>query len=122
VFYAQLLKACDCKGVKLTPLLKEMGISTGNTGSWKKGGMPSVEVLDSLSLRLDVSVDFLLGKTYDPTPAHKKNASLSPKGTKEALRLHLIEAGIISDDRPVTDEEWDAIISFAEAFLKRRDT
>ena len=72
MFYEQLKKACDLREVKLTPLLKEMKISTGNTGSWKKGGNPSVEVLDSLSSRLEVSTDYLLGRTDNP--ARQKTA------------------------------------------------
>jgi len=52
-----------CKGKKIAPsaLLEKMGISTGNLSSWKKGGNPSMSVIQRLSEELDCSIDYLNG-------------------------------------------------------------
>ena len=52
-----------CKEIGYTPsgLVKELGISDGNLGSWKKGGNPSLAVLNQLSEKLQCSTDYLLG-------------------------------------------------------------
>ncbi len=52
-----------CKENNYTPsaLVKELGISDGNLGSWKKGGNPSPAVLNQLSDKLKCSTDYLLG-------------------------------------------------------------
>jgi len=119
MFYDQITKICNEKGVKLTPLLKELGLSTGNTGRWKKGGVPSIEVVSSLAMRLDVSVDYLLGNTDDPNSHKKKSPELID--SREKLQEALIAEGILSEDKPLTEEEKNAILSFAEIFFKRNE-
>jgi transcriptional regulator with XRE-family HTH domain len=103
VFYEQLKKACQRKGIALTNLLKEMGMSTGNTGKWKSGSMPSADVLNSLAVHLDVSVDFLLGNTDDPTPADKKKAS--PDEIEAELRRVLSKV-----PKDISPEKADLIV------------
>jgi transcriptional regulator with XRE-family HTH domain len=63
VFYRQLLKLCNEQNIKITPLIKSLDISQGNISRWKQGGMPSVEVLEKIASTLNVSTDYLLGKT-----------------------------------------------------------
>lgn len=94
MFYEQLQNACKLKGIKLTPLVKELGMASANIGRWKQGGTPSVEVLNSLSVRLGVSTDYLLGNTDNPTPADKQPpdyivniSDLNEKDRKEVLAI-----------------------------------
>ena len=63
MFYRQLLKLCNEQNIKITPLIKSLDISQGNISRWKQGGMPSVEVLEKIASTLNVSTDYLLGKT-----------------------------------------------------------
>ena len=37
MFYDRLRALCKERGTSLTAVLKELGLSTGSTGSWKKG-------------------------------------------------------------------------------------
>lgn len=60
MFYENLKKACLNNSTTPSELLKEFKMSTGNTGRWKKGGVPSADVLKKFSERLNVSIDFLL--------------------------------------------------------------
>lgn len=53
---------CKQKGTTPTALALKLGLSKGNTSSWKKGGNPSAEILIKLSDELNCTVDALLGK------------------------------------------------------------
>lgn len=70
MFFEQLNTICHYKNIKLTPLLLKIGISKGNINAWKKGSIPSGEILIKLADYLDVSVDYLLGRTDNPN-SHK---------------------------------------------------
>lgn len=61
MFYAQLQKLCKEKGIKLTPLIKELKISTGSTGNWQRGALPGGEILMKFAKYFGVSTDYLLG-------------------------------------------------------------
>ena len=66
VIYAQIEKICKEKKIKITSLINEMNMSKGNLANWKKGGYPSVEVLIRIADYLQVSTDYLLGRTNIP--------------------------------------------------------
>lgn len=66
MFYERLKAVCNDKGVKITPLLKELGISTGITGNWKKDILPKCEILIKIADKLEVSTDYLLERTDNP--------------------------------------------------------
>lgn len=70
MFWDNLKIACSRNGTKVSPLLQDLGISTGNIGRWQKGGAISSEMLLRISERLDVSTDFLLtGKNPSSDPS-----------------------------------------------------
>ena len=70
MFYDNLKAACDAKGTKVTKYLESIGKSTALTGKWKHGGMPSVELLMQIATDLDVTLDYLLGRTsFRNTPS-----------------------------------------------------
>lgn len=53
---------CAEKGTSPTALALKLGLSKGNTSSWKKGGNPSVEILIRLADELNCTADLLLGR------------------------------------------------------------
>lgn len=56
------------KGLSASKVSDDTGISTGNISDWKKGrSMPTAAKLDILANYLDCSVDYLLGRTDNPT-------------------------------------------------------
>lgn len=59
--YAVFEQLCKAKGTTPTALSKKLGLSKGNTSSWKKGGNPSVDVLIKLADELNCTTDILLG-------------------------------------------------------------
>lgn len=71
MFFDRLQSRCAEKGIRITPLLQELGLSSGAIGRWKAGTLPNGETLLKLASRLDCSVDYLLGwdeQKEKPTP------------------------------------------------------
>lgn len=63
MFFDNLKAECDRQNIQVTPLFKELGISTGNISPWKRGGNVNSAVLLKLSERLGVTTDYLLKGT-----------------------------------------------------------
>lgn len=59
--YGNFVDKCKENGYTPSALVKELGISDGNLGSWKKGGNPSPAVLKQITDKLHCSTDYLLG-------------------------------------------------------------
>ena len=64
MFYTRLKKICQEKGTTITGMLKELNLSTGSTGNWKKGQLPKGEVLVLIADYLDTSIDQLIQGEY----------------------------------------------------------
>lgn len=80
VFYDNLALICRERGVKIATIVKECGGAVGSIDGWKKGAVPRSDIVAKLSLRLDVSTDFLL---FGDSP---NNLSLS-KNAKELIMI-----------------------------------
>lgn len=59
-FYDGLKKVCSEKDTTVTKMLQEIGLSSANTGYWKKGQLPRGEALLKISKYLNISIDQLL--------------------------------------------------------------
>jgi transcriptional regulator with XRE-family HTH domain len=88
LFYSYLKKACAKNKTTPTAVAREVGITTANTGKWKNGGTPSVDILLKLSDRLSVSTDYLLkGEEPHSMPAKKEVNSVNTHIMKKRLVL-----------------------------------
>jgi len=67
MFYDILKRLCKKKNITVKDLCDYLGMSTGNTGSWKSGKTPSIKVLQKIADYFDVSTDYLLGKETKPS-------------------------------------------------------
>lgn len=74
MFWDNLQTACRMRNVRITPILTELNISTGNITKWQRGGNVSSETLTKLCMRLSVSADFLL---FGPDREKAANLALS---------------------------------------------
>lgn len=61
MFYERLKQLCEERGVALTNVVKELGMSTGNLSKWSSGKIPRSKTLTALSEYFNVSTDYLLG-------------------------------------------------------------
>lgn len=72
MFYSRLTALCAEHGVKITNVVSELKMGSGNLSNWKAGRMPRGESLSKLADYFHVSTDYLLGRTDDPSPVGKE--------------------------------------------------
>ncbi len=75
MFYDQFIKLCDEKGVKPTPVLKEIGISTGNLKKWKTGSTVGADILEKLAGYFQVTVDYFFQDDEGKEPEISNDAN-----------------------------------------------
>lgn len=87
-----LFKTIEKKGLTKSQVAKDTGISSGNISDWQSGrSMPTAIKLDVLADYLNVSVDYLLGRTEEPNGYNNiSNTDTTVNGT---------QANIINNDR-----------------------
>lgn len=81
-------------GITAKKMLLDLGYSDNLISQWKKGSEPSAFKLKRIAEYLDVSTDYLLGNTENPTPPKKEFSetdrlnydisTLSPEDRKKA--------------------------------------
>lgn len=60
MFYDNLKRICDERGIKITPLVEECNGSRGSISKWRNGAYPNSDIVIKLAMRLGVSTDSLL--------------------------------------------------------------
>lgn len=103
--YDRLRQACEDRDTTLTSVLKAIGRSDGNTGSWKAGKSPKLDIIMEIAEYLHMSLDELV---YGKTAAAARQPELSPSQIewleiidripadkqqmcKDFLRTHIVE-------------------------------
>lgn len=77
MFYDRFIELCRKSGIKPTPLVMQMGLSSSNVSQWKKGSTPRPEVLKRLADYFNVSVEYLLESDQKEKPATPEGDELS---------------------------------------------
>lgn len=81
MFYSNLKRICDEKGVKITPLVLECGGTKGIIGGWKKGTSPNSDIVMKIATKLNITTDELLfgkSKTFSSIDlSHSSVGSIS---------------------------------------------
>ena len=72
MFYENLKRICDEKGTTVTAVLKALNLSTGSTGKWKAGSVPSPEAVEKIAAYLGVSIDDFSDVMIDYYKTHGK--------------------------------------------------
>ena len=80
MFFEILESLCSQNKTTVTQLLKTLGLSTSKGTAWRNGSIPSGDTLAKIADCLDVSVDYLLGRTDT-----KKLPAESGKGDRTAM-------------------------------------
>lgn len=112
MFYERLQQLCKKKGTSVSKMLKELGLSTGSTGNWKKGQFPKGDVLIKIADYLDTSIDYIVSgkfksnlkedelyliKIYQKTPERAKYKVICDfeKIIDEEIEKIALEKGIV---------------------------
>lgn len=112
MFYDRLLEICNNKGLKITPLVKSCGGSTGSIGNWKNGATPNCDIVIKLAAHLNVSIDYLLtGK--EPTAI-----SLPSLSSAQNTALTSDENTLIELFRKLPNDEQHEFIGELRGYVK----
>ena len=105
MFYERLQQLCNEKGVKITNVVSELKISTGNLSKWKNGVQPKATTLSNLAAYFNVSTDYLLGNTDVKEPS-------------ASITFDDFTAAMHNQSKLLTDEQKQQLIKMAEFFAK----
>lgn len=87
-FYNILNDLCKQNNTNVSLLLKSLNLSTGNTGSWKKGMLPKGETLMQIADYFNVSIDYLLGRDIQSDePICNTSVTIKRKGIKHVYSV-----------------------------------
>lgn len=112
MFYERLQALCKKKGISITKMLNELGLSTGSTGNWKKGQLPKGDILIKIADYLDTSIDYIITGEYktDLTKDEIKIVGLYRKTPDRAKYKvlcdieHIVESEIVKLSVEMSDE------------------
>lgn len=67
IFWERFYDLCSKHDTRPNPVAKEIGISSAIVTKWKAGSLPNGENIIKIADYLGCSVDYLLGRTEEPT-------------------------------------------------------
>ncbi len=110
----RILKLIRENGINAAKLTKEIGLSHSAVSDWKKGkGNPSAKTIAKIADYFNVSADYLLCKTDDPTPPG--NELIIPDELKDVkVAFH---RGEFED---LTQDEVDTLAVIAKRLKEQR--
>jgi len=111
-FYRFLTTACDEKGKTPNWVVNKLGLSSSTVNNWKRGHIPSGDILYRIACCLGVSIDSLLGHEIPISP---QPPIQDPKLLSE---LNLKQATIESQQKTI--EMLTAMLSDERSFQKRK--
>lgn len=82
MFWNNFNKICIEKNIKPNPVAKEIGVSSATVTNWKNGAIPNGETLIKLANYLNVSIDYLLGRTTEQAQQIMNNNSTVTGGVQ----------------------------------------
>ena len=111
MFYDRLLDLCRENDKKITPVVRELGLSTGGIARWRNGSSPDGDTLYKIAEYFDVSTDYLLGKSDIKKPSD--SGELDERLSEEEFALY----GEVKD---LTDEEKQRVLDFIKFTKSQR--
>lgn len=60
MFYDNFKDACERRGTNISTVLSEIGRASGNTGTWKVGKFPRLDIVMEMAEYLHISLDELV--------------------------------------------------------------
>lgn len=102
------------RGVNLQKVSEDLGFSTNYLYSLKNKKTPSAEHIAKIADYFNVSTDYLLGRTDNPTIASNSDAS-APFDLRD-----IAAQSMLFDGKPLSEEDIDFITAVLEAHLKNK--
>jgi transcriptional regulator with XRE-family HTH domain len=108
-FYERLSEVCREKNTTPTTIAKSLGIATSAPVKWKTGTIPNGETLAKIADYLNVSVDYLLGRSEDKKIRPTEDIDESDLSEREQYLLMLLRK-VPDRDRPTVDRMIQALV------------
>lgn len=116
--YQQVIKLCNAKGIKPTPLAKAIGISPSNIKRWEEGTSISLDVAEKIANYFDVPVSYLLlpdSENDSQPPEDVDNSELKAfKIAYNSLVAHPDNIASLMVGRDLTDNDITALSDYLE--------
>lgn len=108
----RVLELIRNSGKSENALEKAIGLAQGSIKNWRnEKSKPSLEAVSKIADYFGVSVDYLLGKTDNPTPPEKSDGKPKLYVPPEYASVMVAFAGGTED---LTQEDIDSIVEFIE--------
>ena len=114
MIYERLCNLCSSNKTTPTALCVKISGNKGNLRTWKKGNIRS-DYLKAIASEFNVSIDYLLCNTDDPSPISETKKSAAEK-LGDAVIGALVKAGKIEADEPLTPELVDSVVRVVYTF------
>lgn len=107
--YEKIKEITKEKGISVRELEKRMGYSNGYFSKWAKVS-PNSDNLSKVADYLAIDVNYLLGRTDNPSPA-KENSK------RDLTIQEAIDTAMTYDGKPLTEKDKAVIKRITEAYL-----
>lgn len=94
-FYDNLSELCKINGITVSGLLAELKMSASNKQKWQNGATVNSSVLMKIADRFNVSVDYLLGRTDNPSISENNISNFDT--TINGTQTNIIQSGAETD-------------------------
>lgn len=125
MFFDVFKKLCEEKGLTPTRASVEIGFSKGSVSYWRKkhsegaDAKPDTYTAQKIADYFGVSVDYLLGRTDDPTGGEAEKGAPAVPGQRP-ISDDEIKFALFGGEGEISDAMLDEVRSFA-AYIKRRE-
>lgn len=109
MFFKTLIQLCNKNNTTPNAVCLALGLSPAAATKWRSGAVPRETTLLKIANHFNVTVDYLLGKTDDPSPSNKE--SDSPERDPELIEL----------ENGLTPEELVELKRYAAYLLSQRN-
>ena len=106
---------CIQKGISVSKMLREAGLSKSVMDNIKRGRTPSSETILDISTYFDVTTDYLLAKSDIPNAVYALQEH--EPSSFEWFRKELIKHGTIKGDKDLTDEQLTAALDALDKLI-----
>lgn len=110
MFYDKLLALCGQQNKKITPVVKELGLSTGGIANWRNGAEPDTKTLRLFCDYFNVPATYFLDD--------EKKPPVETEGEYDEDEDFKAFSKVLGD---LTPEELQKVLSYAEFVLKQRN-
>lgn len=124
MFTDRFIQTLQDKQLTAYKIAKETGISQGLMNEYKNGiKLPTLQNLLKIADYLDVSIDYLMGRTDDPQKEKSPiSEALSEQEQIHALSIHLyelmIKLGVVEPGQDLTPGQIQILYEFGRDFIR----